>query len=333
MTGQQWAWVRGGLFAALLVGLASPVAAQSGALSGKVVDSSSRPVDRAEVILDFVGDLKRQYKTVTDKNGEWVRVGVPVAPGTWKITAQKDGPKEKLIGSVEGIAIKAGETTKVKDIIVLTAEERASGKRFASADEAAVANKTANEIGTLANEANALAAAGKLDEAAAKLTELDAKVEKCAQCLVMLGEIHMKRKDYPAAEAALQKALTYDENSIDTYRMLAALYNDLKRFDEASKAGARAAELMEKTGATDATTLFNLGVGLWNTGKGAEAQPYFEKTIKADPKNAEAHYLLALTLLNQGKMQEAKAPLTEYLKLAPTGPNAAAAKGILANIK
>ena len=56
----------------------------------------------------------------------------------------------------------------------------------------------------------------------------------------MLGEIHIKRKDYPAAEATLQKALTYDENHVDTYRMLAALYNDMKKFDEAAKAGAKA---------------------------------------------------------------------------------------------
>jgi Flp pilus assembly protein TadD len=91
---------------------------------------------------------------------------------------------------------------------------------------------------------------------------------------------------------------------------------------------------MEKTGGTsDPSTLFNTGVTFWNQGKGAEAQTYFERAIKADPKMAEAHYLLALALLNQGKMQEAKAPLTEYLKLAPTGPNAASAKGILANIK
>lgn len=332
MTVQKWAWVRGGLFAALLVSVAAPAAAQSGALSGKVVDSSSRPVDRAEVILDFVGDMKIQHKTITDKNGEWVRVGIRVAPGSWKITAIKD-QKDKLIGSVEGIVIKAGETIKVKDIIVLNEEERASGKKFATADEAATANKNANEIGTLANEANALAAAGKLDEAAAKLSELDSKVEKCAQCLVMLGEIHMRRKDYPAAEAALQKAITYDENYADSYRMLASLYNEMKKFDEATKAGAKAAELLEKTGTSDPTTLYNLGVGLWNAGKGAEAQPYFEKTIKADPKHAEAHYLLGMTLVNQGKLQEAKAPFNEYLKLAPTGPNAATVKAILATIK
>jgi TolA-binding protein len=74
----------------------------------------------------------------------------------------------------------------------------------------------------------------------------------------------------------------------------------MKKFDEAAKAGAKASELMEKTGGTsDPSTLFNTGVTFWN----------------------------------QGKMQEAKAPLTEYLKLAPTGPNAASAKGILANIK
>ena len=330
----QWAWVRRGLFAALLVGFASPAVAQSGALSGRVVDSANRPVDRAEVILDFVGDLKRQYKTITDKNGEWVRVGIPVAPGTWTITAQKDLPKEKLLGSVAGIAIKVGETVKVKDIIILNEEERASGKKFATPDEAAVANKDANEIATLANEANALAAAGKLDEAAAKLVELDTKVEKCAQCLVMLGEIHIKRKDHAAAEATLQKALTYDPNHVDAYRMLAALYNDMKKFDEAAKAGAMAADLMEKSGGGgDPATLFNTGVTLWNQGKGADAQPYFERAIKADPKMADAHYLLGMTLVNQGKLQEAKTPFTEYLKLAPTGQHAATAKAILATIK
>ncbi len=36
-----------------------------------------------------------------------------------------------------------------------------------------------------------------------------------------------------------------------------------------------------------------------------------------------------MVLINEGKVAEAKKSLAEYLKLAPTGPNAATAKAII----
>ena len=47
---------------------------------------------------------------------------------------------------------------------------------------------------------------------------------------------------------------------------------------------------------------------------------------------ADAHYWLGMANLNQGAMADAKRT-SEYLKLAPTGPNAESAKAILAQIK
>ena len=64
---------------ALVFGLSAPALAQQGNLRGKVVDESGKPVPEAEIVMDFVGDFSRQLKAVTDKNGEWIRAGMPLA--------------------------------------------------------------------------------------------------------------------------------------------------------------------------------------------------------------------------------------------------------------
>jgi len=79
--------------------------------------------------------------------------------------------------------------------------------------------------------------------------------------------------------------------------------------------------------------LFNQGVILWNAGKIADAKKQFEATIAAKPDHAEAHYQLGMALVNEGNLAAAGAEFEKYVQLAPNGPNAATAKGILATIK
>ena len=55
--------------------------------------------------------------------------------------------------------------------------------------------------------------------------------------------------------------------------------------------------------------------------------------MKLDPRMADAHYWLGMTLVSQSKLPQAKAPLQEYLKLAPNGEHAETAKALLAQIK
>ncbi|MBI2510412.1 MAG: tetratricopeptide repeat protein [Opitutae bacterium] len=50
----------------------------------------------------------------------------------------------------------------------------------------------------------------------------------------------------------------------------------------------------------------------------AAAQPLLEKAIAAQPQDAEAHYLLGLSLINQNKGDTAVAPLEKATALAPT---------------
>ena len=47
-----------GVVAAFIIGAALPAFAQTGSLRGKVLDQKGQPVEKADVVLDFVGDLK-----------------------------------------------------------------------------------------------------------------------------------------------------------------------------------------------------------------------------------------------------------------------------------
>jgi len=86
-------------------------------------------------------------------------------------------------------------------------------------------------------------------------------------------------------------------------------------------------------GGGNADAMFNQGVILWNAGKVADAKKQFEGAIAANPNHAESHYQLGMALVNEGNLNGAATEFETYLKLAPTGPNAATAKGILGSIK
>jgi hypothetical protein len=104
--------LQAGAVAMLLTGLSAPALAQQGGMRGKVLDESGKPVPEVEIILDFVGDFNRQLKTVTDKNGEWIRAGMPAGVGgTWTITAKKGN----LVGSLTGQKVVFGDMTRVPD--------------------------------------------------------------------------------------------------------------------------------------------------------------------------------------------------------------------------
>ena len=328
-------FVRGlmtGVLALGLVGMAAPAFAQNGTLKGKVVTEEGQAAAAVEVVLELTGDTPRTIRTITDKFGEWIRPGIPVG-GTWKVTARKD----KNLGEAT-VVVKSGDN-KVPDIVLMTPESRASGKKIVSNEEAAKVNKHAEEVRTLTTEVNAAVEAGRFDEALAKLKGLDEKIEKCVPCQMKMAEVLVKMKDEAAAEAALLKGVEYDAANPEPYRLLANLYNNQKKFDEAAKASAKASELVAASGGgSDAVSLLNQGIIFWNAGKYPEAKAEFAKAVKADPKKADAQYWLGLSTYNvaaqgQGNIADAKGPLSEYLKLEPKGEYAEVAKALLATIK
>jgi len=65
----------------------------------------------------------------------------------------------------------------------------------------------------------------------------------------------------------------------------------------------------------------------------AEAKKQFEAVVAANPNHAEAHYQLGMALVNEGNLAGAATEFETYLKIAPSGPNAAQAKALVAQLK
>jgi tetratricopeptide (TPR) repeat protein len=307
--------------------LASPAFAQMGSLKGRVVDADGKPVPDVEVVLDYIGDMKRQLKVRTNKNGEWIRAGVPATGGgSWTISASKGD----LVGRIQNVEISLGNVQPTPDIVLKPGKLAAVVN--ASKEDMERENKRAAELEKTFTEAKASLEAGNFDDAITKLTALAAEVPKCTACYIRLGDAYSKKKDLAGAEKAYLQVIEIDPTKPDAYNALATIYNEQKRFDEASKMSAKGVELLGTSGG-DPSALYNAGVIFWNQGKAAEASAQFRNAAAANPKMADAHYMLGLSLFSQGKSAEAKEPLQEYLKLAPTGSNAEAAKQLLATIK
>lgn len=314
--------------AALVLATATPALAQNGSLRGKAVDESGKPLEGVDITFDFVGDYNRQYKAVTDKNGEWVRAGIPAGLGTWTITYKKG----ELTAVTRGTVVRLGEMTRL-DVVTLRAGGADAAKAAPagmSADEVAKANKRQEELKAMFDEAGALVASGNFDGALAKITAITVEVPNCAACFEEIGRIQSQKGDLAAAEAAYLKAIELDAAKAAPYAALATIYNQQKKFDESTKMSQKANDL---AGGGDASSVYNQGIAFWNAQKPAEAQAQFERAIALDPKMADAYYYLGMTLVSQGKTKEAVAPLQEYLKLAPAGDNAATAKAVLDTIK
>ena len=341
--------VRSGIAVAAVAAVlaAQPAFAQgNGSLRGKVVNADGRAVDRVEIILDLVGTPPRQIKTITDKNGEWVRTGLPDG-SVWSVTARQF----KLSGKAANVTIKGGQTFAVPDIVI---SEGGADKPAPAATAAPAASGMSNEeikkrnaknarLEALLKEANAAIEAKNFDEALAKLNELAPEVEGgCPACYARIGDIHVQKTELDAAEKAYLKAIELDPKDPQPYGALANLYNAQRKFDEATKMSAKAAELSGggaggAGGAGSAQAAYNQGVIFWNAGKSDAARDAFAEAVKLDPTLADAQFRLGLAIfsLTAGTPDAAKAkgPLEAYLKLAPTGEHAKTAKDILAAIK
>src|SRR5688572_20116999 len=73
--------------AVLLSAAAVPALAQS-VTRGKVVDAQGKPVPDAVILFEAQG-VNRKTQTKTDRNGDFLQVGL--ASGEYKVTASKDG--------------------------------------------------------------------------------------------------------------------------------------------------------------------------------------------------------------------------------------------------
>jgi len=303
--------------------LARPATAQStGMVRGMVKDMQGQPVENAKVVIEAEGS-NRKFETKSNKKGEFIQIGLP--SGRYKVSAEKD----KVVSNEAGASVSVSRPAEVN--LILGAAAAVAANKEAATKGAEL--KKAFDEGVTASKA------GNYDEAIAKFKAAADLNPNCYDCYYNMAFSASQKKDYDAAEASYKKAIELKADYAEAYSGLANVYNATRKFEEAAKASAKASELMSAAGGAtgagggNADALFNQGVILWNGGKVAEAKKQFEAAIAANPGHAEAHYQLGMALVNEGNLPGAGTEFEEYLKLAPTGPNAATAKGILATIK
>jgi tetratricopeptide (TPR) repeat protein len=305
-----------------LVALATPADAQTGMIKGKVVDGKGQPMEGVKIVISMKETASRRYESKSNKRGEFIQIGL--TPGAYQVLAEKDGMSQQF-----DAAVKIGQQTDVNFQLVpgqkagmpqLTPEQIKNQEALKGALDAAVAASQAKDH----------------DTAITKFNEAITLRPDCASCYYGMGFELSQKKEYDKAEAALKKAIELKPDYGEAYGTLATIYNAQKKFDEAAKAGEEAAKYSSAGaagGGGGADALYNQGVILWNAGKIADAKKMFEQVIAANPSHAEAHYQLGMANLNEGKMPEAVTAFEKYLTLAPDGPNAAAVKGVLSQIK
>ena len=313
------AWLAG-CASLLILAMALPASAQStGMVRGVVKDTSGKTVEGAKINIDAEAN-NRHFDTKSDKKGEFVQIGLP--PGAYKITAEKD----KLMSPPSNITVRIAAAAPVTLVI---------GAGGGASPEVAAKNA---ELKKTFEEGVAASRAGNHDAAIASFTHAAELNTGCYDCYYNIAFSESQKKDYDKAEAAYKKAIEIKPDYAEAYSGLATVYNQARKFDEAAAASAKAMELSGSgaagaAGGGNADAMFNQGVILWNAGKIADAKKQFEGAIAANPNHAESHYQLGMALVNEGNLAGATTEFETYLKLAPTGPNAATAKGILGTLK
>jgi tetratricopeptide (TPR) repeat protein len=289
-------------------------------IRGVVKDASGKTVEGAKINIDADAN-NRHFETKSDKKGEFIQIGL--APGAYKVTAEKD--KVASPPSPVTVRIAAGSP------VTLVLGGGAGGGVSPEAAAKTAALKKTFEEGVTASRAGNHDAAITSFQAAAELNP------NCYDCYYNIAYSESQKKDYDKAEAAYKKAIELKADYAEAYSGLANVYNASRKFDQAATASAKAMELSGSApgglAGGNADAMFNQGVILWNAGKIPEAKKQFEGAVAANPNHAESHYQLGMALVNEGNLPAAATEFETYLKLAPTGPNAATAKGILGSLK
>jgi Flp pilus assembly protein TadD len=298
------------LFAVLFVSAAS---AQTGMIKGKVVGPDGKtPVVGAKIAIEFTGGINRKMETKSDKKGEFIQIGLQ--SGAYKVTASDD----KLGAQSFPAQVRVGQTAEVNFVL---------GTAGPGENPKAVELKKLFEEGVAASRAN------NHDLAIEKFNAAALVVPNCHDCYYNIGFAQLQKKDEKQAEQAWLKALEIKPDYPEALNGLATLYNNQKRFDEATAMSTKAAAAGGGGGGGNADAIYNQGIILWNQGKIAEAKTKFEEALAANPSHPESNFQFGMALLNEGKVPEAVASFEKYLSLAPDGQFAGQAKAMLAQLK
>jgi predicted Zn-dependent protease len=307
-------------------------------LRGIVVDENGEPMKDVTVTIEFQGETrgKKKWEQKTDKNGGFVRVGLPSGP--YKISFTADGYRPYNVTtqlSLGGLSeIPDARMERLPEGVQLTPEQQAAMAQQAADEEARKqAEEAAAEAAKLgATYAKAVEAikVQQWEEAETLLREFLVEAPGTPQAHFNLGFIYMQTGKMTEAEAEYRKVTELETEKSDAFIALAAIY-------EQQGKPAEAFELLQGAAASfedDADFQTALGAIAMNNGKEKVAEEAFAKAVALNPNQVEVQFHLATLALNRGQTDDAVGHLETYVAAAPAGsPNLEVANALLEALK
>jgi len=330
---------------------------------GKVIGTDGKPMPGAVIKIERK-DIRGNWKTKTNKKGEWLYSGMPF-PGTFKVSCEVE---DKVVDSMDNVKSALGEPVEI-DFDLFKGAQRA--KELASAADSGTLTKEQERQMTGEQKA---ALEKNLKERQASMAK-----NKALQDSFNTGMTALNAKDFPASVEAFNKAAELSPKEFAVWANMASAYEGLAKtktgadadaaLGKAGEAYVKALEIKPddagvhnnyglllvklkkldeaKAEIVKAATLdapgagkyyFNLGAIMVNTGQNDAALDAFQKAVAADPNYANAWYYIGNVLSGKMTMDKDGKPvppegmvdaLNKYLALQPTGQFADAAKGLL----
>ncbi|HEY2380376.1 MAG TPA: tetratricopeptide repeat protein [Terriglobia bacterium] len=270
--------------------LASPGFAQTGNLTGKVVDTDGKPLNGVTISIDRQG-ISGHFEVKTDKSGNYVHAGLPT--GNYKVSVLKDG---KPLMALDG-RVQFGQDNKLdfdlKDAGKAAAAAANSNANIEEQRKKIAEEKAKNEATKAAFENARTAMAAKNYDEAIRLFSEAAKNDPTQHVIYAnLADADAQAKKYDDAAAAYNKAIELKPDEAGYYNNLGIVLANQGKIDDATQKLQKAAEL-NPAGAGQA--YYNLGAVLTNKGKTKDAGDAFKKAIELNPNMGPAYYQLGIS--------------------------------------
>jgi hypothetical protein len=344
---------------------APPAAGATGKIHGHVINPTGAPQTSGSINLSTDNGRTTKYTFEVDAQGSYA--GEAPAGTYTLIFRQKDTPPDKMVDSIENVKITAGEDVQADDDMSRQAfvDKLPEDQKKALEDirkhnsEALKTNEVIKNLNadlkTVTQDikdADAARAAKQKDVETAKFTEIETLMLKDTQlrpnepilwAYLGLGQAGLKK--YDEAEASYKKSIELASAAKTPKPEILGMANSglgeiYARSGKVPEANAAYAEAAKADPAKAAFYLRNEAVIFFQANNAQAQIAAAQEALKSDPNQPVLYYIIGQGLVQNATVDPKTNKILlppgcaeayqKYLELAPTGPYAADAQGILA---
>jgi len=288
-----------------------------GRIKGIIQDKTGNLIENAQIKVTSPQYKDISFETTSDKNGEWVILGL--GTGRWRVTVLAEG----FYPTSQDISVRQLERN---PDVNFTLKKLEISEMPTIQDESSL---------VLFEEGNQLSAEKKYDEAISLYEQFLQKNPKAYQvhfnignCYKEKGELDKAMEEYnQVLEKVKKEEKNTSRNEIEA-RALAAIgecYLKKDDYENAQKYFKESIEIFPK----DEALAYNVGEIFFSKQKIDEAIHYFELSKQIKPDWGKPYLKLGYAYLNKGDYEKAKENLKKFLEIEPESANAPTVRNII----